>query len=59
MGVKRESRTYVQDDPERVLRKIFKPKQEEVTGGWRRVHNEVRDTYSSSDIIRVIKSKNT
>jgi len=33
----------------RVLRKILKPKQEEVTGGWRRLHN------SSSDIIGVIK----
>jgi len=43
----------------RLLRKIFKPKQEEVTGSWRRLHYEVYDTYSSSDIIRVIKSKST
>jgi hypothetical protein len=43
----------------RVLRKVFKPKQEEITGGWRRLHNEVHDTYSSSDIIRMIKLKST
>jgi hypothetical protein len=41
----------------RVLREKFKPKQEEVRGGWRRLHNEVHDTYASSDIIRAIKSK--
>jgi hypothetical protein len=42
-----------------VLRKILKPKQVEVTGGWRRLHNEVHDTYSSTDITGVIKSNNT
>jgi hypothetical protein len=39
------------------LRRIFGPKKEEVVRGWRRLHNEeLHDSYSSSDIIRVIKS---
>jgi hypothetical protein len=42
----------------RVLRKIFGPKRDEVTGEWRRLHNEeLSDLYSSPNIIRVIKSK--
>jgi len=40
----------------RVPRIIFGPKREEVMGGWRRLHNEeLHDTYTSPDIIRVIK----
>jgi hypothetical protein len=40
----------------RVLRKIFGPKRDEVTGEWIRVHNEeLCDLYSSLNIIRVIK----
>jgi hypothetical protein len=40
----------------RVLRKIFGPKRDEVTGEWRRLHNEeLYDLYSSPCIIRVIK----
>jgi hypothetical protein len=40
----------------RVLRKVFGPKREEVTGDWRRLHNEeLNDPYSSPNIIRVIK----
>jgi hypothetical protein len=43
-----------------VLRRIFGPKRDEVTGGWRRLHNEkLRDLYSSPSIIRIIKSKRT
>jgi hypothetical protein len=39
----------------RVLRRIFGPKRDEVTGGWRKVHNEeLCDLYSSR--IRMIKS---
>jgi hypothetical protein len=41
-----------------VLRRIFGPKREEVTGGWRKLHNEeLRDLYSSPSIIRIIKSR--
>jgi len=40
----------------RVLRRIFKPKREEVRGGWRNLHNEkLHDLYSSPNVIRVIK----
>jgi hypothetical protein len=42
----------------RVLRRIFGPKRDEVTGGWRKLHNEeLRDLYSSPSIIRIIKSR--
>jgi hypothetical protein len=42
----------------RVLRRIFGPKSDEVTGEWRKLHNEeLRDLYSSSSIIIIIKSR--
>jgi hypothetical protein len=42
----------------RVLRTIFGPKRDEVTGEWRKLHNEeLRDLYSSPSIIRIIKSR--
>jgi hypothetical protein len=42
----------------RVLRRIFGPKRDEVTGEWRKLHNEeLNDSYSSPNIIRVIKSR--
>jgi hypothetical protein len=42
----------------RVLRRIFGPKRDDVTGEWRRLHNEeLYDLYSSPNIIRVIKSR--
>jgi len=42
----------------RVLRRIFGPKRDEVTGEWRKLHNEeLNDVYSSPYVIRVIKSK--
>jgi hypothetical protein len=41
-----------------VLRRIFGPKGDEVTGEWRKLHNkELHDLYSSSSIIRIIKSR--
>jgi hypothetical protein len=42
----------------RVLRKIFGPKRDEVTVGWRKLHNEeLHDLYSSPSIIRIIQSR--
>jgi len=42
----------------RALRRIFGPKMDEVTGEWRKIHNDVlNDLYSSPNIIRVIKSR--
>ena len=41
-----------------VLRGIFGSRRDEVTGEWRRVHNEeLNDLHSSPNIVRVIKSK--
>jgi len=41
-----------------VLRRIFGPRRDEVTGEWRRLHNEeLNDLYSSPNIVRVIKSR--
>jgi hypothetical protein len=41
----------------RVLRRIFGPKRDEVMGEWRRLHNEqLRDFYSSPNIIRIFRS---
>ena len=42
----------------RVLRRIFGPKRDEVTGEWRKLHSdEVNDLYCSPNLVRVIKSK--
>jgi len=41
-----------------VLRRIFGPKRDEVTGEWRKLHNEkLNDLYRSPNIVRVIKSR--
>jgi len=41
-----------------VLWRIFGPRRDEVTGDWRRLHNEeINDFYSSPNIVRVIKSR--
>jgi hypothetical protein len=40
----------------RVLRRIFGPKRDEVTGEWRKLHSrELHNLYSSPDIVRQIK----
>ena len=40
-----------------MLRRIFGPRRDDVTGEWRRLHNgELNDLYSSPNIVRVIKS---
>jgi hypothetical protein len=42
----------------RVLRRIFGLKRDEVTGDWRKLHNEkLHNLYSSANIIRMIKSR--
>jgi hypothetical protein len=42
----------------RVLRRVFGPKRDEVTGEWRKLRiEELSDLYCSSNIVRVIKSR--
>jgi hypothetical protein len=42
----------------RVLRRIFGPKREEVTEDWRKLHNEeLHNLYSSPNIIRMMRSR--
>jgi len=42
----------------RVLRRIFGPKRDEVTREWRKLHSvELNDLYASPNIVRVIKSR--
>jgi len=39
-----------------VLRRIFGPKKDEVTGGWTKLHNgDLKDLYSAPNTVRVIK----
>jgi hypothetical protein len=41
-----------------VLRRIFGPKRDEVTGGWRKLHNEeLHGSYFSSSTVRVMKAR--
>jgi hypothetical protein len=42
----------------KALKRIFRPKSDEVTGGWREVHNEeLHRLYSSPSMIRMVKSR--
>jgi hypothetical protein len=42
----------------RVLRRIFGPKKEELGGSWRRLHNrELHNLYTSPNVMRLIKSR--
>jgi hypothetical protein len=42
----------------RVLRRVFGPKRDEVTGEWRKLHDEkLNDRYSLHNIVRVVKSR--
>jgi hypothetical protein len=42
----------------RVLRRIYEPKRDEVTGGWRKLHNEeLHNFHSSPSIIRMVRSR--
>jgi hypothetical protein len=54
--LKEESRLRVFEN--RVLNKVFGPKRDEVTGEWRKLHNEeLNDLYSLPNIVRVVKSR--
>jgi hypothetical protein len=56
LTLKEEHRLKVFEN--RVLRRIFGPKRNEVTGEWRKLHNrELRDLNFSPSIIRIIKSR--
>jgi hypothetical protein len=53
----REERRLIEFE-NRVLRRIFGPKRDDVTGAWRKLHNEeLNGLYSSPNIVRVIKSR--
>jgi hypothetical protein len=55
LTLKEERRSRVFEN--RVLRRIFEPKRNEVIGGWRKLHDEeLHNLYSSPSIIRMIKS---
>jgi hypothetical protein len=42
----------------RVLRRMFRPQRDEMTGGWRKLHNEkLHNLYSSPNIVRITKSR--
>jgi hypothetical protein len=42
----------------RVLRRVFGPKRDEVTGEWKKLHNdELNDLYSLPNIVQVVKSR--
>jgi hypothetical protein len=54
--LREESRLRVLES--KVLRRIFGPKRDEVTGEWRKLHNvELNDLYSLPSIVRVIKPR--
>jgi hypothetical protein len=56
MTLREEHRLRVFEN--RLLRKIFGPKRDEVIGGWTRLHNEdLHNFYCSPSIIRIIKSR--
>jgi hypothetical protein len=56
MTLREEQRLRVFEN--KVLRRIFGRKRDEVTGGLRKLHNdELRDLYSSASIIRIMKSR--
>jgi hypothetical protein len=57
-GCETWSLTVREEHKLRVLRGLFGPKTDGVTGGWRKLHNEeLHNLYSSPSIIRIIKSR--
>jgi hypothetical protein len=55
LPVREEHRLRVFEN--RVLRRIFGPKRDEIVGVWTQLHNELHNVYYSSNIIRMIKSR--
>jgi len=56
LTLKEERRLRVFEN--RVLRKVFGPKRDEVTGEWKKLHNEeLSDLYSLPNIVRVVKPR--
>jgi hypothetical protein len=57
LKLKEEERLRIFEN--RVLRRIFEPKRDEIIAFWRRLYNELHNlqAYSSPNIIRIIKSK--
>ena len=56
LTLREERRLRVSEN--RVLRKVFGPKRDEVTGEWRKLHNEeLNDLYSLPNIVQVVKSR--
>jgi len=56
VGMREKRRLRVFEN--RVLRRVFGPKRDEVTGEWRKLHNEeLSDPYSLPNIVRVVKSR--
>ena len=53
-----EGGTWAEGFENRVLRSVFGPKRDEVTGEWRKIHNEeLSDLYSLPNIVRMVKSR--
>jgi hypothetical protein len=56
LDIQFEDRSGYREFENRVLKRVFGPKRDEVTGEWRKLHNEeLNNLYSSPSIVRVVK----